>query len=131
VSFASAVSVQCEACAEALDAARADGITALSEAIIDGTPVKTGYAQSNWVPSLDAPSSDEVSNRGREATVRHVEQVVAQLVDDQTFYLANCVDYTKYLEDGSSAQAPAGMLALSVERFPHIMREAAIKRGLG
>lgn len=129
--FAAAVTVQCAACAEAIAAARADGLTALSEAIVDGTPVKTGNAQSNWQASLEAPAEDVIGIRGREATVRQVEHVVAQIEGDQTFFLANCVDYTKYLEDGSSAQAPSGMLALSIQRFPHIMREAAIKRGLG
>ena len=65
------------------------------------TPVRTGYARSRW--RLETYSSDP------------------------SFTLENDAEYVSYLENGSSSQAPLGMLAITMVEVPDIV-DAAVAR---
>ena len=44
-----------------------------------------------------------------------------------TIYLANNLPYIRKLEEGSSQQAPAGMVALSVQEFSAIVDKISVE----
>lgn len=69
------------------------------ERVKERTPVRTGYARSRW--GLEVGSHD--------------------------FTLNNDAEYISYLEDGSSDQAPSGMLAITMMEVPDITDAAVAK----
>ncbi len=99
-----------------------------------GTPVDTGWARANWVPSVGAPfrTDDDVNPklRGPEAGgigavvgARAAEQQagVAKVASSYTTdagsaFISNNVPYIIKLNDGSSAQAPAGFVQAAIAK---------------
>jgi len=67
--------------------------------IYNRTPVDTGYAQSRW----DLTTGTE------------------------TFTISNDAEYISFLEEGSSQQAPMGMVAVTMNEMDQIVAEAARK----
>jgi hypothetical protein len=99
----------------------------LARLVIQDTPVKTGRARANWQAGLNqAPSGmlDEIDPSG-EAALQRVEKVLAGLKPGDSFVLANNLDYARELEDGSSRQAPNGMLKRNAARWPELIKDAA------
>lgn len=87
------------------------------------TPVDTGLARSRWTIREGAPDATPVPKRPR----RKVDDTGAVVpppgpsrdppggyTGTQPVYVTNNVPYVLYLEDGSSQQAPAGMIRISV-----------------
>lgn len=78
------------------------------------TPVDTGHARRNWVPSVGAPHSGEV------ADIRaHEDGVMAVLtykLGDGALWVANGVPYIRALNYGHSQQAPAGFVEAAIDR---------------
>jgi hypothetical protein len=90
------------------------------------TPIDTSRAQTNWVPTLNAPFLGEVpfseGHRGSTAgsaftaTQRAMALVRNQYRFGDSIYIRNNVPYIEELESGTrSAQAPSGMLKLTVQ----------------
>lgn len=101
----------------------------LARLVIQDTPVQTGRARANWQAGLNqAPTGvlDEVDPSGATALAR-VEKVLARMKSGDTLVLANNLDYAKELEDGSSRQAPNGMLKRNLTRWPELVKNAAAK----
>ena len=72
--------------------------------VIQKTPVKTGRARANWNISTDNP--DNSTTESTQATPQ-----VPEIGDDfPTVFISNGLDYVVDLEDGKSAQAPAGII---------------------
>lgn len=92
--------------------------------LIEDTPVDTGWASSNWVPSIGVPfTSIAGSKDGSKVTLdrspseRGKADVVANYtLDKGAIYISNNVPYIKFLNEGSSAQAPALFVEAAVER---------------
>lgn len=85
------------------------------------TPVDESTAISNWVVALGAPSRAEVPAHYRGAhgstysssagqTIADAKKVLASKQPGQAIYISNNTQYIRYLNDGSSAQAPAGFI---------------------
>ena len=70
------------------------------ERVKDLTPVDTGFAQSQW-------KLDEVNEEG--------------------FEISNNANYIEYLENGSSTQAPNGMLGITLMEVPDMVDKACEK----
>lgn len=75
------------------------------------TPVDTGRARAGWAISVNAPSN-YVPPEG--TAVQLVQSDLSGFNLDQVIYIVNNVNYIVYLEDGTSKQAPAGMVAISM-----------------
>lgn len=78
------------------------------------TPVDTGRARGNWQTSINQWSEEEHFSSdpvGEGATV------LARIPPFATIFLTNNVSYIIYLEEGSSKQAPEGMVAISLEEM--------------
>lgn len=91
------------------NAALAESARKFAEKVVERTPYDEGDAQAGW--GFDAvPES-------------------ADFFAGQTVSLVNREPYIRKLEEGSSDQAPKGMLAVTAEEFPDIVKDAA--RGQG
>jgi len=81
--------------------------------VIMKNPVKTGRARSGWYPALDGLGGK--SPPGGEREGKYVEHLKGTL--DKYVLLINNVKYIMYLEYGSSSQAPAGMVRVSLREM--------------
>jgi hypothetical protein len=111
---------------EALKQAKMISYEAIQK-IVARTPVKSGHARAGWIATRTtyttrAFSKTHVDPSGAE-TIAKAWRVINQLKAYQNIYFSNNVPYIERLEDGWSAQAPNGMVRLTVE-------ELAIKYGL-
>lgn len=84
-------------------------------------PVDTGYSRAAWNIGIDKPNDSTPGKYDKNIQVpppdqgRKTEPLNhAKLLDQQTF-ITNAVEYVPYLEGGSSQQAPAGMVLVTVE----------------
>lgn len=95
--------------------------------VIMRTPVKTGRARGNWQCAIgDVPAGTiELNDADGSATVSAVDAVVANVKAGDVIYLVNNVPYILKLENGSSKQAPAGMVGMTLTEFGAVVEEAA------
>jgi hypothetical protein len=77
------------------------------------TPVDTGHARRNWIPSVGEPNAIEAQDDA--AYKAGVAQVVAYTLSQGALWVANVVPYIKYLNYGSSTKAPAGFIEMSID----------------
>jgi hypothetical protein len=86
--------------------------------LTEDTPVDTGHASNNWVPSLDSPFEDVDGSEeapSRSAQAAGIAAVAAYELP-QVGYVANNVPYIGRLNEGSSSQAPSGFVEAAVLR---------------
>lgn len=75
------------------------------------TPVDTGRARSNWIPTIGAPSSDTREPLEPAALEQEARAVVGEYqAGGPGVFLSNNLPYIRRLNDGHSAQAPAGFV---------------------
>jgi hypothetical protein len=91
------------------------------------TPVDTGRARSNWMVGLGGPPDDgnfppyaagEKGSTARANATMTIETGKAAMSDrqlGQAVYITNEVPYIEQLNNGSSAQAPAGFVQQAVQ----------------
>jgi hypothetical protein len=98
---------------------------AVDAAVVLATPVDTGRARSNWQVELGAapegvrePFSEgaEGSTAGpnAQAAIAAGQAVIAQARGTDVIHITNNLTYIAALNDGSSAQAPAGFVEEAV-----------------
>jgi len=87
--------------------------------LVEKTPVDTGRARGNWQTTIDLAASGQLETLDKDgmATVAKGIAAITGLPDYSIVWISNNVDYIEFLEDGSSQQAPTGMLALTVEEL--------------
>jgi len=88
-----------------------------SQVLISSTPVKTGKARANWNASFDSPDSQvkEKFDKTGSATVAENSAIIASNTKEfRDIYISNNVPYIEPLNNGSSAQAPAGFVEKAV-----------------
>lgn len=97
---------------------------AVDGAVVISTPVDTGRARSNWQVEVNQPKTNEIPpySPGKEGSTggpnarAAIEQGKAAIARykggsaDAALYLTNNLAYIGKLNDGSSAQAPAGFV---------------------
>jgi hypothetical protein len=79
--------------------------------------VDTAFARSNWVASIGTPDLSLRAIRSINATVNEIKSVTANAKADEEIHIANGGDkapYVKYLNEGSSFQAPANFARISL-----------------
>lgn len=82
------------------------------------TPVDTGHAKSNWIPRLGRPfrgvagSREKVSYALQERGIREVMDEPAK--SRRVANISNSVRYLRYLNQGSSQQAPSGFIQAAI-----------------
>lgn len=94
--------------------------------LIEDTPRDTGWARSNWVPSIGAESSQQGNlinpDAGDIAEARRASESGQALIatsytlNKGKVFLTNNVPYIGRLNDGHSQQAPAGFVQAAIAR---------------
>ena len=87
--------------------------------ISDRTPVLTGRARGNWIPTIGSPAEYAFDRIDPTGTMSKAE-LIAMLPSIPPFsvcYISNNVNYIIFLEEGSSQKAPAGMVAVTIEEL--------------
>ncbi len=95
--------------------------------LIETTPVDTGWARANWVPSIGTAfegNTGELNEEQRRASVggqtgsqqTATAALLAYQVERGQVFISNNVPYILALNDGSSAQAPSGFVQASIQR---------------
>lgn len=101
--------------------------------VVLATPVDTGRARGNWQVELNAPAvgaTDNVSPSGREA----IEQGKATIAGykggtkEAAVHITNNLPYIGRLNEGHSAQAPAGFVEKAIEVGVQAVRNFSIVR---
>ncbi len=81
-----------------------------------GTPVDTGHARANWVPSVGTAHAMVIAGTGSGAHDAGVSAVLAYKLGDGACWLSNAVPYIASLNDGHSAQAPSGFVEAAIDQ---------------
>lgn len=100
---------------------------AIDQTVVTSTPVDTGRARSNWITQLGSPfrgtiepySPGEKLGKGeqanRSAAINQAGDVIGQRKLGQDIYISNNLPYIKKLDEGSSAQSPAGFVGKAIQ----------------
>lgn len=107
-----------------------DTATELFGEIVAGTPVDTGRARSSW--NISAGTPDLKTNPEGSYPEYHDENAAFQLAASQAenllaplresgaqiepIYITNALNYISDLEDGTSKQAPVGMVEIALQK---------------
>jgi hypothetical protein len=113
---------------------------AIDQTVVMGTPVDTGRARSNWMVTVGAPSDAVISayapgeggNTAASNTAAALEQgaaVIAGYAGGSSIHLTNNLPYIARLNDGYSAQAPAGFVEKSVQVAAGVVAGAKVLDG--
>lgn len=100
----------------------------VAQSVILKSPVDTGRFRANWnvafgrVDSLTTPSTDK---SGAKTTDRIRIQLNGWEVESGDIFLTNSLPYAIPLEYGHSAQAPAGMVRVTVAEWNGFVAQAA------
>lgn len=81
--------------------------------LIEKTPVDTGWARSNWLPSVGVPRKETVGEPGslNQAAAQFGQaEVAGWQITSGPIYITNNVPYISRLNAGSSTQAPSGFV---------------------
>ncbi len=92
----------------------------INEGLIDITPVDTGWAKANWIPSIGTPFQGPVGTRDSYDTAEQelgMASVASQYqLGDGPVFISNNVPYIESLNAGQSPQAPAGFIEAVIDR---------------
>ncbi len=90
-----------------------------------GTPVDTGQARAGWFYSTGNPSDETADDTDKDGGVTVGEMVVRARAAEfpRVAFLSNSVPYIIDLEEGSSTQAPHGMVRTNLKRAPAVVRQ--------
>jgi hypothetical protein len=91
------------------------------------TPVDTGRARANWRVGLNTPvtaardafakgQKGSTASANADAAIAEGQNVIDGRQTGQPIYISNNVEYIGRLNEGSSAQAPAGFVEAAISR---------------
>ncbi|MEC4590567.1 hypothetical protein VPG91_06180 [Nitrospirillum amazonense] len=104
-------------------------VTDVATALVDRTPVQTGAARGNWradAKGFTVRPTGRLDPDGAE-TVAHITESVGGMKAGDLIYITNSSAYILDLEHGSSKQAPAGMVSVTIAELAAIADQAARK----
>lgn len=100
----------------------------LFSGVVKSTPVDTGRARGNWQTAVGSPVAGEIDREDKGGS-----KAIAEIVEKspegagQVTYLTNNLPYIFALEEGSSTQAPEGMVRKNFDRVQRIVNKAIAK----
>lgn len=88
----------------------------LDRAVVLATPVDTGRARGNWFASLNAPSSETTDSTDATGSgaINRAAGIAQRAKLGDSVWLTNNLPYILPLENGSSKQAPQGMVDVNL-----------------
>lgn len=122
--------------AEHADQAVRKAALACDQAVVTSTPVDTGRARANWIPALDVASSDvldapESPGVAAQQAIDAAQSVAAGYDGDRhaSIHITNNLPYIERLNDGWSAQAPAGFVQTGVQAGVAAVKSVRVLNG--
>lgn len=114
-----------------VDQAVRDITVEVAQRLVERTPVESGTARGNWTASIGGFTAAATGNPDKDGadTVAHITEAVAGAKAGDVVFITNTLPYIRELEHGSSKQAPAGMVSVTVAEFTAIADQAARKAG--
>lgn len=101
--------------------------------VILRSPVDTGRFRGNWQVKIGSIPTGTLAldDKTGTVTISKAQAATLSLKVGQVIYLINNLDYAEALENGWSAQAPNGMVKLTVQEFQPIVDKVVrdIQRG--
>jgi len=101
--------------------------------LMDKTPVDTGRARGNWNASIGEPDFTTSETTSAAATIAKASAVVRgfEFSEGASSYVSNGLPYIERLEEGYSAQAPNGMVRVTVAELKPLAERigASLNRG--
>jgi len=96
----------------------------LYSAVIMQTPVKEGLARGNWFFESGAESTRITDSTDKDGgrTVAAMKSDASAALFPRKAYLTNNLPYAIPLEEGHSANAPAGMVRINAKRAAALLR---------
>lgn len=105
-------------------------LTELFSNIVVSTPVDTGRLRGNWQIAADFSNNETgFRDRGGRVAIARVKGFLNNYDLSGSVAFFNNVPYALQIEQGSSKQAPRGMVAVNTARFNSILRKAIIREG--
>ena len=100
----------------------------ITREIVQKTPVDTGHARSNWFWGVQVVSDEDATmSKSGAPSLTRAASFASTVRSGGVVYLTNNLPYIMALEFGSSQQAPAGMVRITVARWQSIVDRAARK----
>ena|SRR5690625_4737831 len=107
----------------------------LDKGVVLSTPVDTGQARGGWNAGVNSVNLSETElDKTGQSTIAKNEAAISKATIGDVVYISNNVNHIEYLERGrhtdesgverGSLQAPHGMVAKTIRRFPQIIQEA-------
>jgi len=95
--------------------------------IILRTPVDTGRLRLNWQANLNIPKQGELggSDKSGGKAIGEASATASKARITDSIYLMNNLPYAEVIENGSSDQAPQGMVKVTVTEFQRIVNQKA------
>lgn len=103
----------------------------LTANLVEATPIKTGFARSNWLPSIGTALLATVGQKQRLKARRRnrrqqdikfgaqwagAKKLQGYKLSRGSIFISNNTPYIHKLDAGSSRQAPAGYIAMTIEK---------------
>jgi len=94
-------------------------------AIIKRTPVDTGRLRGNWFTSLNQAVKSISVSRSASNSISNASGQTKKAKLSDTIYMMNNLPYAAIIENGSSKQAPAGMLRVTITEWKRLVNAKA------
>lgn len=132
VDFAKSVTALSEKLNDSVEKGIRKACIDLYRAIVEKTPVDTGRAKASW--GLTTYHANDSKNDPDGYSINEIATIIDANVkgfdfsvhDDQVI-IYNNLEYIEYLENGTSQQAPQGMVAISLSEFTAFFNNAIQK----
>lgn len=104
---------------------------AIDSALVFSTPVDTGRARANWQVSVGAPITTTQPapgspEQGINNALTQAKSSLTTRQPEETIYITNNLDYIGSLNQGSSAQAPAGFVESAVQAGQQAIKNSRV-----
>ena len=95
--------------------------------LIETSPVKEGRFKNNWNTSLNSvdTTTSWPPDKDGSGALERAKQMLNTWKPGQIAFMTNSMPYAKKLEDGSSTQAPYGVVKLTLQNYALIIEKAA------
>jgi hypothetical protein len=98
----------------------------LQSGMIEMSPVDTGRFKGNWQVGIGGvnPAANDEPDKSGASVLGRTQVALATWKPGQSIWLTNSLAYAQRLEDGSSRQAPSGMVKLTVQSYAEALKKA-------
>lgn len=99
----------------------------LDKELRKGTPVDTGHARRNWVPSIGDRNTAEADDDSLHDA--GIQGVLQYTLDQGVLWVSNAVPYIQALNYGHSKKKPAGFVEMAIDIALATVRAKLAKKG--